>query len=52
MWKEHGLDPKWVEDIPYYEYQIWIDKLNMAIEKENNESLSESGKKSVFSFRR
>jgi hypothetical protein len=26
MWKEHGLDPNWIESIPYYEYQMWIEK--------------------------
>lgn len=50
MWKEHGLDPDWVEKIPYYEYQIWIDKLNQAVEKENKEALEEAGKKELFSF--
>lgn len=50
MWKEHGLDPEWVEKIPYYELQIWIDKLNKAVDKENKEALEESGKKEVFSF--
>jgi hypothetical protein len=50
MWKEHGLDPNWIESIPYYEYQMWIDKLNQAVEKENRESLEESGKKELFNF--
>ena len=50
MWKEHGLDPNWVESIPFYEYQIWIDKLNDAIEKENKEALAESGKIELFNF--
>lgn len=50
MWKEHGLDPEWIEKIPYYEFQLWIDKLNQAIEKENKEILEESGKKELFSF--
>ena len=50
MWKEHGLDPDWIEKIPYYEYQLWIDKLNQAVEKENKEILEESGKKELFSF--
>jgi hypothetical protein len=50
MWKEHGLDPDWIERIPYYEYQIWIDKLNQAVEKENKEALEESGKVELFSF--
>jgi hypothetical protein len=50
MWKEHGLDPAWVESIPYYEYQIWIDKLNSAVEEENKEIMEESGKKELFNL--
>ena len=50
MWKEHGLDPNWVESIPFYEYQIWIEKLNKAIEKENREALEESGQIELFNF--
>jgi len=52
LWNEHGLDPDWVERIPYYEYQIWIDKLNLAIEVDNQEVLADSGKKTVFSLRK
>jgi hypothetical protein len=52
LWKEHGLDPEWVEGIPYYEYQIWIDKLNLAIDADNQEVLTDSGKSTVFSFRK
>jgi len=52
LWKEHGLDPEWIESIPYYEFQIWIDKLNLAIEVDNQEALSEAGKSTVFSFRK
>ncbi len=50
MWKEHGLDPNWVESIPFYEYQIWIEKLNQAVEKDNKEALEESGKIELFNF--
>ena len=50
MWKEHGLDPAWVESIPYYEYQIWLDKLNLAVEEENKEIAEESGKKEIFNL--
>jgi hypothetical protein len=52
MWKEHGLDPIWIESIPYYEYQIWLDKLNLAVEEENRQIAEESGKKELFSFSR
>jgi hypothetical protein len=50
MWKEHGLDPNWIESIPFYEYQIWIDKLNDAVDKENKEALSEAGQIELFNF--
>ena len=50
MWKEHGLDPAWIESIPFYEYQIWLDKLNDAVEKENKKNLEDSGQTEVFSF--
>jgi hypothetical protein len=50
LWKEHGLNPEWVESIPFYEYQIWIDKLNDLIEKQNAEALETDGKKQVFNF--
>jgi hypothetical protein len=43
MWKEHGLDPNWIESIPFYEYQIWIEKLN-------KEAIEESGKIELFNF--
>jgi hypothetical protein len=50
LWREHGLNPEWIESIPFYEYQIWIEKLNQSIEKENQESLEESGQKQLFKF--
>ena len=50
MWKEHGFDPAWIESIPFYEYQIWLDKLNDAVEKENKKNLEDSGQTEVFSF--
>jgi hypothetical protein len=50
LWKEHGVDPEWIESIPFYEYQIWIEKLNIFIEKENKRSLQESGKTELFNF--
>ena len=52
LWKEHGLDPEWVEKIPFYEYQIWIDMVNAATEEDNSQTLEASGKKSVFNLRR
>ena len=50
MWNEHGLDPNWIESIPFYEYQIWIEKINKAVERENKEALEESGKIELFNF--
>jgi hypothetical protein len=50
LWNEHGLDPEWIENIPFYEYQIWIDKLNVSIEVENEEARTKKGLKEVFSF--
>jgi hypothetical protein len=40
----------WIENIPYYEYQIFLDNLNKKIETENMESQSADGLKQVFSF--
>jgi hypothetical protein len=50
LWKEHEVNPEWIESIPFYEYQIWIEKLNIFIEKENKKSLNESGKTELFNF--
>ena len=50
LWNEHKLDPEWIEKIPYYEYQIWLEKLNRVVEKENKEAQEESGQNEVFSF--
>ena len=50
LWNEHKVDPAWLESIPFYEYQIWLEKLNEAVERENKKKLDESGKTEVFSF--
>ena len=50
LWKEHNLSLDWIEEIPFYEYQIWVDKLNELIEKQNQDSIEKDGKKQVFSF--
>jgi len=50
LWNEHKLDPEWIEKIPYYEYQIWLERLNKAVEKQNKENQEESGQSEVFSF--
>ena len=51
LWNEHKMDPGWLESIPFYEYQIWLDKLNDSIEKENKKALADSGKSEIFSFK-
>ena len=50
LWYEHKIDPDWLESIPFYEYQIWIDKLNDTIEKKNTEAQAESGVTQLFNF--
>jgi hypothetical protein len=40
----------WIESIPYYEYQIFLDNINKKIEAENMEAQSADGLKQVFSF--
>ena len=50
LWREHDLDPAWIESLPFFEYQMWIEKLNLAIEKENKKTMEESGQTEVFSF--
>jgi hypothetical protein len=50
LWKEHSVDPSWVETIPFYEYQIWVDMLNKYVDKENKKALEESGQSEVFNF--
>ena len=52
LWNEHKLDPNWIESIPFYEYQIWLEKLNAAIEKQNRRTMEESGKQEVFNFKK
>jgi hypothetical protein len=42
----------WIESIPFYEYQIFLDKLNESIEKENAEIQAGDGVKQLFSFTR
>jgi len=37
LWEEFKLSIDHLEKLPFYEYQIFIDKLNEKIEKENNQ---------------
>ena len=50
LFYEHGVDMNWIESIPYYEYQIFLDNINKKIEAENMEAQSADGLKQVFSF--
>lgn len=38
LWEEFKVSIDNLEKIPYYEYQIFIDKLNNKIEEENKKS--------------
>jgi hypothetical protein len=42
----------WIENIPYYEYQIFLDGLNKKIEKDNMEAQSSDGVKELFNFKK
>jgi hypothetical protein len=44
------LAPDWIETLPYWEFQLWIDKLNEHIEKKNSENSSGDGKVQVFNL--
>jgi hypothetical protein len=50
LFYEHKVDQNWIENIPYYEYQIFLDNLNKKIEAENVEAQSADGLKQIFSF--
>jgi hypothetical protein len=52
LFDEHGVNMDWLESIPFYEYQIFLDKLNDSIEKENAEIQAGEGVKQLFSFTR
>jgi len=38
LWEEFKLSIDNIEKLPYYEYQLFIDKLNSKIEDENKKS--------------
>jgi hypothetical protein len=46
------MDPDWIEALPFYEYQMWVEKLNRYIEKENKKLMEESGQNEVFNFKK
>jgi hypothetical protein len=50
LWKEHNLDPAWLESIPFYEYQLWVSKLNKYIDERNRKKSEGDGLKEAFNF--
>jgi len=52
LWREHGIDPVFLEGIPFYEYQLWIEKINESIEIESQEDMEARGFKQVFSLKK
>jgi len=49
LWEEFKLSIDFIEKIPFYEYQIFIDNLNKKIE-ENNKKIEKEGMIEAFSF--
>lgn len=41
-----------LESLPFYEYQLWIEKINQSIEIESNEDMEAKGFKQVFSLKK
>lgn len=50
LWNEHNLDPAWLESIPFYEYQLWVGKLNKYIDEKNRKKSEVDGLKEAFNF--
>lgn len=50
LFYEHDLDMNWIENVPYYEYQIFLANLNKKIETENLENQESEGLKQLFNF--
>lgn len=38
LWEEFKLSPDIMENLPFYEYQMYIDKINKKIEEENKKN--------------
>jgi hypothetical protein len=51
LWEEFKLNIDNIESLPFYEYQILIDKLNKKIE-ENNKKVDQGDMVEAFSFSR
>jgi hypothetical protein len=52
LWKEHDIDLNFLESLPFYEYQLWIEKINRFIEIESQEDMESKGFKQVFSLKK
>jgi hypothetical protein len=50
LWEEFKLSIDLLESMPFYEYQIFIDKLNEKIEKENKR-IEQGNLVEAFSFK-
>jgi hypothetical protein len=46
------VDPDFLESLPFYEYQLWIEKINEYIEVESQEDMESKGFKQVFSLKK
>jgi hypothetical protein len=49
LWEEFKLSIENIENLPYYEYQLFIDKLNEKIERENKK-IEQGDLVEAFSF--
>jgi hypothetical protein len=52
LWNEHDISPDWLESLTFYEFQMWVDKLNQYVVKENKKILEDSGQTEVFNFQK
>jgi len=46
------MHPDFLESLPFYEYQLWIEKINEHIEVESQEDMESRGFKQVFSLKK
>jgi hypothetical protein len=49
LWEEYKLSIEFLEKLPFYEYQLFIDKLNEKIETQNKK-ISQGDMEEAFSF--
>jgi hypothetical protein len=50
LWDEFKLNVDNIENLPFYEYQLFIDKLNEKIERENSKN-EQGDMVEAFSFK-